>query len=135
MTHVENCADFFALAAADVRANGQTFNVVDGPGERIWSFVGEYLRGEGIRRLRVPVPYWPVYQLTNLMYVYLFKRNPKLPVTLIPVCVESRLKPLRFTNRKAVEMLGWTPPLSHRECLDKTFGPVSAPIPATPATT
>ncbi|MEQ1911177.1 MAG: NAD(P)-dependent oxidoreductase, partial [Vicinamibacterales bacterium] len=81
--------------------------------------------------------YWPVYQLTNLMYVWLFKRNPKLPVTLIPVCVESRLKPLRFTNRKAVEMLGWKPPLSHRECLDKTFGPVgaSAPTLSTPATT
>ena len=135
MTHVENCADFFALAAADARASGQTFNVVDGPGERIWSFVGEYLRGEAVRRLRVPVPYWPVYQLTNLMYVGVFKRNPKLPVTLIPVCVESRLKPLRFTNRKAAEVLGWKPPLSHRQCLDRTFGPLSAQVPATPVTT
>lgn len=123
MTHVENCADFFVRAAEDPRAVGQTFNVVDGPGERIWSFVGEYLKGEGIKRLRVPVPYWPVYQFVNLMFIRVFKRNPKLPVTLIPACFESRLKPVHFTNRKAVDVLGWKPPLTHQQCLARTFGP------------
>ncbi len=57
MTHVENCADLFALSAEDERAVGQTFNVVDGEGERIWSFLGTYLKGTGERGLRVPVPY------------------------------------------------------------------------------
>src|SRR5262249_2884565 len=36
MTHVENCADVFALAAIDGRARGETFNIVDDYGVRIW---------------------------------------------------------------------------------------------------
>src|SRR5262249_34067335 len=56
LTHVENCADLFARAASDPRAVGQTFNVVDGAGERIWSFLGADLRGTGQRGLAVPVP-------------------------------------------------------------------------------
>ena len=34
LTHVENCADLFAKAAADPRPIGKTFTVVDGPGEK-----------------------------------------------------------------------------------------------------
>ena len=58
MTHVENCADVFALAAANPRARGQTFNVVDGPGERIWTYLSDYMRGTGQPGWRMPVPYW-----------------------------------------------------------------------------
>ena len=58
MTHVENCADVFALAAADPRARGQTLNVVDGPGERIWSYLSDHMRGSGQPGWRLPVPYW-----------------------------------------------------------------------------
>jgi 2-alkyl-3-oxoalkanoate reductase len=123
MTHVENCADFFALAAGDPRAGGQTFNVVDGKGERVWTFLGEYLAGERIERLRVPVPYWPVYYGVKLLFERLFRRNPKLPGILIPAHFEARMKPLTFTNRKAAEVLGWQPPLAYRACLARTFGP------------
>jgi len=126
MTHVENCADLFALAAADPRARGRTFNVVDGPGERIWSFLGDYLRGSGEKGFRLPVPYLLVYAVVALFYATLFKRNPKLPHVLVPCRFQSRLKPLRYTNRLAREVLGWTPPLSHRECLERTFGPERA---------
>jgi nucleoside-diphosphate-sugar epimerase len=59
MTHVENCADVFALAAADARARGQTLNVVDGPGERIWTYLSDYMCGSGQPGWRLPVPYWP----------------------------------------------------------------------------
>ena len=58
LTHVENCADVFAFAAADPRAKGQTLNVVDGPGERIWSYLHDYMRGSGQPGWRLPVPYW-----------------------------------------------------------------------------
>src|SRR4029077_17422723 len=56
MSHVENCADVFALAATDPRASGQTLNVVDGPGERIWSYLSDYMRGGGQPGWRLPVP-------------------------------------------------------------------------------
>jgi len=126
MTHVENCADLFALSAVDPRAIGETFNVVDGEGERIWSFLGDYLKGMGQRGLRLPVPYRLAYLVVQTAFSTVFRRNLKLPQILIPCRFESRLKPLRFTNRHAREALGWRPPLDFRECLARTFGPPGA---------
>src|SRR5580700_6621705 len=110
MTHVENCADVFALAATDGRARGQTLNVVDGPGERIWTYLSNYLRGSGNRGWRLPVPYWLAILMVRLGFATVFRTATKVPGILIPRRFESRLKPLRFENRKLRETLGWTPP-------------------------
>jgi nucleoside-diphosphate-sugar epimerase len=126
MTHVENCADLFALATTDARARGQTFNVVDGEGERVWDFLGEYLRGTG-GGVRVPVPYYPVYLMVSLAFATVFRRNTKLPGLLIPSRFESRMKPLRYTNQRVREVLGWQPPLDYRQCLARTFGALPEP--------
>lgn len=123
MTHVENCADLFALAASDPRASGQTFNVVDGPGERIWSFLGTYLRGMGERGMRIPVPYSAVHRVISLAFATVFRRNLKLPQILIPCRFESRLKPLSYTCQHAHDVLGWQPPVSFDQCVARTFGP------------
>jgi 2-alkyl-3-oxoalkanoate reductase len=125
MTHVENCADVFALAAADARARGQTFNVVDGPGERIWTYLSDYVRGSGQSGWRVPVPYWLAISIVRLAYSTVFKTASKVPSILIPRRFESRLKPLRFENRRLREALGWTPPLGYQECLERTYGPAA----------
>jgi nucleoside-diphosphate-sugar epimerase len=122
MTHVENCADLFAVAAADPRARNQTFNVVDGAGERIWRFLGSYLRGAGEFGVRVPVPYAVTYAVIRLLFETIFRRNSKLPQILIPCRFESRLKPLRYSNARARQVLGWTPPLNLDQCLARTFG-------------
>ena len=121
MTHVQNCADVFALAAVDGRARGQTFNVVDGPGERIWSYLADYLHGSGQRGLRLAVPYWLAMGLVQLAHVTVFRSATKVPSILIPRRLASRLKPLRFDNRKLQETLGWTPPLDYPECLERTY--------------
>jgi UDP-glucose 4-epimerase len=123
LTHVENCADLCALAATDPRAAGQTFNVVDGVGERIWPFLGAYLRGTGERGLRIPVPYQVVYQAVRLASATVFRHSRKLPHFLVPCRFESRFKPLRYTYQAAQERLGWKPPLSFEQCLERTFGP------------
>jgi UDP-glucose 4-epimerase len=125
MTHVENCAHLFAVAADDPRARHQTFNVVDGEGERIWSFLGDYLRGMGERGFRIPIPYSLTYFVVRTLFETVFRRNSKLPQILIPCRFESRLKPLRYTNQRARQILGWTPPLDLRACLAQTFGPVA----------
>jgi 2-alkyl-3-oxoalkanoate reductase len=122
LTHVENCADLFALAAGDPRARGETFNVVDGEGERVWSYLGAYLRGTGERGIRIPIPYRLAHLLVRLAFATVFKRNTKLPHILIPCRFESRLKPLRYTNRRAREVLGWKPPLDFRESVSRTYG-------------
>jgi UDP-glucose 4-epimerase len=121
MTHVDNCADLFARVVEDRRAVGQTLNVVDGPGQRIWTFQAEVLRGLGQRAIRVPFPYWLAYGLLRLAHATVFRRSRKLPTVLVPCRFESRLKPLGYTCRRAEELLGWKPPLTHAECLRRTF--------------
>jgi UDP-glucose 4-epimerase len=131
MTHVDNCADLFAVAVTDPRARGETFNVVDGAGERVWTFLGDYLRGTGERGVRVPVPYTAAFLGVKALFGSVFRRNLKLPQILIPCRFESRLKPLRYTNQRARDVLGWTPPYGHEECLARTFGaepPPSRPV-------
>jgi len=123
MTHVENCADVFALAAVDPRARGQTLNVVDGPGERIWTYLSDYMRGSGERGWRAAVPYWLGISAVRLAFATVFRRATKVPTILIPRRFESRLKPLRFENRRLRETLGWTPPLDYQQCLARTYGP------------
>jgi nucleoside-diphosphate-sugar epimerase len=127
LTHVENCADLFALAAEDARARGQTLNVVDGPGPRNWSFLREYMDGTGEQRIRIPVPYFLAYRAVHAAFAVVFQRNLKLPGLLIPRRFQARLRPLRYTNRRAQEVLGWRPPLDFRECLARTFGAVGTP--------
>lgn len=121
LTHVDNCADLFARAAADPRAAGQTLNVVDGPGARIWGYLGSYLKGTGERGLRVPFPYTAAIGMVRLAFATVLKRNGKLPGLLIPCRFEARLKPLRYTNRRARELLGWRPPFDYAECLRRTY--------------
>ena len=123
MTHVENCADVFALAATDPRARGQTLNVVDGPGERIWPYLSDHMRASGQPGWRAPVPYWLAISAVRLAYATVFRRATKVPTILIPRRLESRLKPLRFENRRLRETLGWTPPLDYQQCLVRTYGP------------
>jgi 2-alkyl-3-oxoalkanoate reductase len=122
MTHVENCADVFALATVDPRARGQTLNVVDGPGERIRAYLSDYIRGSGQPGWRLPVPYWLAISLVRLASVTVFRTATKVPSILIPRRLESRLKPLHFENRKLREILGWHPPLDYEECLVRTYG-------------
>ena len=126
MTHVENCADVFALAAADTRARGQTLNVIDGPGERIWSYLSDYMRGSGQQGWRLPVPYWLAISMVRLAYATVFSSASKVPSILVPRRFESRLKPLRFENHNLRKTLGWTPPLDYQQCLERTYGPAAA---------
>jgi nucleoside-diphosphate-sugar epimerase len=124
LTHVDNCADLFARCAADPRAVGQTLNVVDGPGNRIWSYLGDHLKRSGQGGFRIPMPYTLAIGIVRLAFATILKRNEKLPHVLIPCRFESRLKPLRYTNRRALELLGWRPPYDYEQCLQRTYGSI-----------
>ena len=121
LTHVENCADFFALVASDPRASGQTYNVFDGPGERIWPYLADYLKGTGNSRLRIPVPYALSLSVVRLADATVFRKATKVPGILIPDTFQSWFKPLDFSAKRAREQLGWVPPLDYQECLKRTY--------------
>lgn len=130
MTHVENCADVFALAAVDPRARSQTLNVVDGPGERVWTYLSDYMRGSGVSGWRLPIPHWLASAVVRLAFATVFRQATKVPAILTPHKFDAMLKPLRFENRKLRQTLGWTPPLDYAQCLARTYGPVPPPAKA-----
>ncbi|HEY5678328.1 MAG TPA: NAD(P)-dependent oxidoreductase [Myxococcales bacterium] len=129
-THVENCADLFALAVEHPAARGETFNVVDNEGERVWSYLGTYLRRTGQRGVRIPIPWRLAYGIISAAFATVFRRNLKLPHLLVPCRFESRLKPLRYSYKRAHDLLGWKPPLDFAACLDRTFAAAAPPAPA-----
>jgi hypothetical protein len=61
----------------------------------------------------------------RLAFATVFKSATKVPSILIPSRLESRLRPLRFENRRLRETLGWTPPLDYQQCLVRTYGPAA----------
>jgi UDP-glucose 4-epimerase len=135
LTHVVNCADLFATAAEHARAIGETFNVVDDDAVRVWGYLGEYLRRTGAGGARVPVPYAVALagaRLAHWSSRRYFRGRGKLPSLLVPCRFEARFKPLRFSNHKAREVLGWRPPLGFADCLRLTYEdeePVARPVP------
>jgi UDP-glucose 4-epimerase len=135
LTHVENCAGAFVTATEKAEAAGQTFNVVDGHDASVWRYAGEYHRRTGVRRRRVPVPYWLAMLATRVIQKTsktIFKGKGKLPGLFVPCRFEARFKPLRFPNDKLRTVLGWTAPLDFEQALRRTYDPRESAAPATP---
>jgi UDP-glucose 4-epimerase len=126
LTHVHNCAQCFAAAVENPKAAGQTINVVDDDSVRAWQYMGLYLRGTGKRGIRVPIPYLVCLMLTHIAQALsklVFRGKGKLPSLLVPIRFEARFKPLRYSNRVAREVLGWSPSLGLSECVALTWPP------------
>jgi UDP-glucose 4-epimerase len=120
LTHVDNCAEAFALVAVDDRATGQTYNVVDDAGTPVGRWARDEGRLRGARSLRIPVPYRIAYGLTkvaSLVSRLTFGARGKLPSLLVPCRFEARFKPLRFSNEKLCSELDFCPALSYPEAL------------------
>ena len=130
LTHVENCARCFVLAAESEHAAGATFNVIDDDDVRIWGYLGDYLRHSGTRGVRVPVPYFLAKVGTHLAQAVsklLFRGKGKLPSLLVPRRFEARFKPLRYSNLEARRRLGWQPAQSYEECLPRSYAATPRP--------
>lgn len=125
LTHVVNCANCLVAALESTATVGDTFNVIDGDRVRVWRYVREYARGTGQLGLPVPIPYrfaLGVAELASLVNRTLMGGNRRLPSLLTPRRLESQFKPLRFSNQKLHDVLGWTPPLTFEECVKLTYG-------------
>ena len=126
LTHVENCADCFVTALERPASIGQVLNVIDSDDVRVWRYMHEYARGTGHRGLAVPIPYrlaMGFAQLASFTSRQLFGPRGKLPSIFCAPKFEAQFKPLRFSNRKLRNVLGWQPPLRFDECVARTYGP------------
>lgn len=124
LTYVENCADCFATAVDDPRAAGRTFNVIDGDDVCTWQYLGEYLSRGGERGVRIPVPYFAWLGLTHVAKLasrVLFGGKGKLPSILVTKRFKARFKPLRYSQERLRNELGWRPLISFNEGLIRTY--------------
>jgi UDP-glucose 4-epimerase len=125
LTHVENCADCLVAATENSSSVGETFNVIDGDDIRVWRYVREYTRRTDRRAVLLPLPYFiglGVAHGAALASRLIFGNRGKLPSLLMPYRFEAQFKPIRFSNKKLKERLGWTPPLNFGTCLNATYG-------------
>ncbi len=125
VTHVENCAACFVEVMENPKALGHTFNVVDGEGASAWKYMGEYIGRSPRVGVRIPVPYSLAAALVRVAYsasTLVLGRDARLPGMMIPSRFEARFKPLEYGDWKLRRVLGWRPPLSFDECLDRTYG-------------
>ena len=124
LCHVVNCADCLVHALEKSTAVGEVFNVVDTDDIRVWRYVIEFLRRNDRAGVVVPIPYrvgLGVAYSASLTSRILFGRRGKLPSLLTPARFQSQFKPIRFSNRKVMQVLGWTPPFNFDQCLDLSF--------------
>jgi nucleoside-diphosphate-sugar epimerase len=124
LCHVVNCADCIVVALENPGSVGQTFNAIDSDAIRVGRYVREYGARTGQRAWLIPLPYYAGLGMAHVAAFAsrtLFGKKGKLPSLLVPHRYESQFKPLRFSNRKLTELLGWVPPLSFEECLSETY--------------
>lgn len=122
MAWVENVADAFASAAARYPLPAATLNIVDSRSPTI----AQYART--VRPLVDPMPkVLPLgYPLSRALVSALaaidrrlLDNRLKLPSGLSPSTFEARFRPLRYTNLRAQQVLGWTPRVEFPETLQR----------------
>jgi nucleoside-diphosphate-sugar epimerase len=125
LTYVENCAESILLAAESRAAQGQTFNVVDDERPTQRRFASLIRTHFSPRPTIVPVPLWVMRLISGLAWhtnKRVFGGRAKVPGLFVPARLAARCRPLRFSNQKIKNGLGWKPKHSLHEALDRSTG-------------
>lgn len=130
LTYVENCAEATVLAA---EYNGPqrklVLNVVDNETPSQRAYLNE-LRDRMTPRPRiVPIPWTVMRLLARLAWLInrvCFKGTAKVPGLFVPSRLHARCKPLQYTNKKIVSLLGWKPRYSWQDGIHRSLEKVDA---------
>ncbi len=132
VSYVENCAEAVLLAAEKSGPMALTLNVFDDRCPTQARYCGEVLRRTQPRPRSLVIPWTAARVLARLAAItnrVAFGGRAKLPSILIPARLHARFKPLRYSNRRLHEALGWSQRYSLAESLDRSMGirkPLSA---------
>jgi nucleoside-diphosphate-sugar epimerase len=139
VTYVENVAEAIVLAAEREAAAGQVLNVVDDETPTQRQYVSLLRKRTSPRPRVIGLPWWGIRSAARLAWLankLLLGNRARLPGILIPCRVHARFKPLKYTNRRIKEVLGWKPRYSLVEAIDRSMGRAArapAPAPRAPA--
>lgn len=122
LSYVENCADAIILTAESETAIGQTINIVDDnlPNQ------GKYTK-ELQKRTEAPnfkyVPWIVAKTIAGTAWWVnktFLNGKAKMPGIFVPAKLHGRFKPLRYSNKRAKEVLKWQPRYSLEEAFDRS---------------
>lgn len=125
LTHVNNCAEAFALAAEKTETQTSTLNVIDTEEVRAWRFATDHQKASREKRSLIPVPYHLWICITYLAAMtgrVLFGVNCRLPTVLNPLRYRAMFRGLRFPNHRISEQLCWKPGLDYEACVKQSHG-------------
>ena len=132
LTYVENCADAIVTAAeraGEAGVSGQVLNVVDDdpPTQRHYARLLQQRMTP--RPTIIPVAWTVMRSLAGLAVLtnkLLLGGKAKIPGIFVPARLHARCKPLRFSNARIKNVLGWKPRYTLIESLDRSFNPETA---------
>lgn len=128
MAYVENCAEAMVLAAEKLAESpspvaGQVINIVDDnlPTQERYA---ELVAAKMETPESIPLP-WPVVKAAagalKKGNQILLNGRAKFPGIAVPDRLHARFKPLRYTNRRAKDLLGWTPKYDLASAIDRSI--------------
>jgi 2-alkyl-3-oxoalkanoate reductase len=121
LVYVENCGEAIVLAAESEAAIGKTINLIDddrpSPGD-----YAAALAQAGVAATR-PIGWDQIKTLASLAdgVNRALGGKIRLPGILIPDRLHARFKPLRYSNDRAKQILGWQPRYSLAEAIDRSL--------------
>jgi nucleoside-diphosphate-sugar epimerase len=123
LTYVENTVSLLAEAGRHPSAPGQVFNAVD-PGELTQlGYVRAWRGAPDGPRVVVPFPLAPLRAAGRLLQRAERRTGGRLspPAFLDPYVMEPSMRRFRWAPSRAIEVLGWQPPVPIEEALRRTF--------------
>jgi nucleoside-diphosphate-sugar epimerase len=120
LTYVENCAEAVLRAGQVADIEGEVFNICDDGLPTAKEILKQYRRVvEKIPYLTIP--YFLLRLIGKLNELYTVQTQGHLPLVFRPYFVDSMWRSRKYSNRKAKQVLGWTPRIPVEEGLRSTL--------------
>jgi nucleoside-diphosphate-sugar epimerase len=117
LTFVDNCAEAIVLAGLKAGIGGEIFNVVDDESLTARQFLKAYRNHVGPFRL-VCVPYSVAYAMCTFWEKYSKLSKNQLPPAFNRRRCAAEWKPMRYSNQKLKDRLGWKPRVPMKEAME-----------------
>jgi len=120
LTYIDNCAEAIVLAGLRQNIDGHVFNIIDDNLPTSRQFLSQYKKQ--VKNITsIPVPYWLWYLFNYLWENYSKWSEGQLPPVYNRRSCEAYWKRIRYSNKKAKELLGWQPRVSMNDALEFFF--------------
>jgi nucleoside-diphosphate-sugar epimerase len=120
LTFVDNCADAIVLAGLKPGIDGETFNVVDDELMSSRQFLNAYKKVNRFRSIRLPYSF--AYGMCSLWEKYSEWSKGQLPPVFNRRRCAAEWKPMRYSNSKLKQRLGWRPRVPMNKAIEAFVG-------------